>query len=144
MMIGNAGELVEVHQDHTLDHITFGSCLKNPSGGAIMDQVAKLQPDLFVWLGDMHVAEIFCTTKTAYPFYDVTASGMDIAHPHSGKFLTKNADFKPVGPPLLDKNFGGIQIEWGANPNLTLELRNSEGKRFHSHSVPLSALQFKP
>ena len=63
MMIGNAGELVEVHQDHTLDHITFGSCLKNPSGGAIMDQVAKLQPDLFVWLGDMHVVEIFCTTK---------------------------------------------------------------------------------
>ena len=52
IVIGNAGELVEVHQDHTLDHITFGSCLKNPSGGVIMDQVAKLQPDLFVWLGD--------------------------------------------------------------------------------------------
>ncbi|MDX1679829.1 MAG: alkaline phosphatase D family protein [Akkermansiaceae bacterium] len=45
-------QTVEVHPDRTLSRIAFGSCLKNPKGGDILDEVIKYQPDLFVWLGD--------------------------------------------------------------------------------------------
>lgn len=41
-----------VDADTTVTRIAFGSCLKNPSGGAILDQVVAYKPDLFVWLGD--------------------------------------------------------------------------------------------
>lgn len=37
---------------HEVTRIAFGSCLKDPKGAAILDQVIAFNPDLFVWLGD--------------------------------------------------------------------------------------------
>ena len=41
-----------VNPEHVINRLAFGSCLKNPSGGAIIDHVIRFKPDAFVWLGD--------------------------------------------------------------------------------------------
>lgn len=53
------GGLVEVRADQELSRIAFGSCLRNPSGAEILDQVVAYQPDLFVWLGDNIYVDTF-------------------------------------------------------------------------------------
>lgn len=44
--------LVEIHPEHAVSRIAFGSCLRNPAGAEILDKVVAYKPDLFVWLGD--------------------------------------------------------------------------------------------
>jgi alkaline phosphatase D len=91
--------------------------------------------------GDMHFGEIFKTTDTAYPFYDVTASGLDQVHPHEGK--TKPGPMQ-VGQSLTKSlNFGGLVIDWKKQA-LQLEILNGEGEVFLSHPVLLKDLQAKP
>lgn len=44
--------LSAVDTDRTVERIAFGSCLKNPAGGPIIDRIIDYKPDLFIWLGD--------------------------------------------------------------------------------------------
>ena len=45
-------KVTEAQADQKLSRIAFGSCLRDPSGAAILDKIVDYQPDLFVWLGD--------------------------------------------------------------------------------------------
>lgn len=45
-------EIAEVRADHAVSRIAFGSCLRNPAGAEILDEIVAYKPDLFVWLGD--------------------------------------------------------------------------------------------
>ena len=74
----------------------------------LFDLIKKTKANgVFFISGDMHVAEMYRSTKTAYPLYDITASGMDIDYPKAGKII-KDGDFEKVCEPLLGKNFGSI------------------------------------
>ena len=90
--------------------------------------------------GDMHVAEIFRTEDTIYPLYDVTASGMDVVHPKSGS--TKQGPFEQVGQTLIDRNFGGIQINWAGDPRISLELIDGKGEKSITHEISLSEISY--
>ncbi|QTN32448.1 alkaline phosphatase family protein [Akkermansiaceae bacterium] len=88
--------------------------------------------------GDMHFGEIFKTTDTAYPFHDITASGMDQIHGHAGK---TQPGPEQIGSSLIKSlNFGGLVIDWEKSV-LQLEILNGEGEAFLSHPVPLGDLQ---
>ena len=51
--------IAEVQADQELSRIAFGSCLRKPSGAAILDKVVDYKPDLFVWLGDNIYVDTF-------------------------------------------------------------------------------------
>ena len=88
--------------------------------------------------GDMHFGELYQTTDTSYPLYDLTASGLDQEYPRSGKV---QPDQKRVGTSLINSlNFGGVVIDWETSV-IHLEILNGEGEVHLRHSVPFAELQ---
>lgn len=107
----------------------------------LFDLVESTKAEGVVFIsGDMHFGEIFKTTDTAYPFYDVTASGMDQVYAHAGK-TESGPGQEQVGQSLIKSlNFGGLVIDW-KKAVLQLEILNGAGELHHRHSVPLKELQ---
>lgn len=89
--------------------------------------------------GDMHFAEIHRTTATAYPLYDITASGLDQDHPHSGR-SRDTGDFTQVGESYLKQNFGSIEIDWQGEPSVHLQVRNNQGEVHSEQRIVLDEL----
>lgn len=88
--------------------------------------------------GDRHNGEISCQKDTVvgYPLYDVTSSGLT-------EVSSLRVDPNPlrVGDLLNAQNFGVIQVDWSLpDPEVSLELHDSEGKVREKTSVPLSQL----
>ena len=91
--------------------------------------------------GDMHFGELYRSTDTSYPLYDLTASGMDQKYPKSGKVEPGQAQ---VGTSLIKSlNFGGLVIDWKESI-LHLEILNGEGELHLRQSVPMAELQHPP
>ena len=90
--------------------------------------------------GDKHFAELYKTTDTTYPLYDLTASGLDQVYPHAGNARPNQTQ---VGKSLIKSfNFGGIVIDWD-KATLQLEILDGDGKAFLSHPLALRELQPK-
>ena len=105
----------------------------------LFDLIESSKADGVVFVsGDMHFGELYKTSDTSYPLYDLTASGLDQVHPHSGKV---QPDQEQVGTSLIKSlNFGGLVIDWEKSV-LHLEILNGEGELHLRHSVPLAELQ---
>jgi len=89
--------------------------------------------------GDRHHAELSRLNGViGYPLYDLTASGLNMAR--GGRVEEPNRH--RVGRLYPQNHFGLVRIDWAAaDPLLTLEIRNLEGKAVIEESVPLSRLQ---
>lgn len=88
--------------------------------------------------GDMHFGELYQTTETSYPLYDLTSSGLDQKYSRIGRIKPNS---KKIGKSLIKSlNFGGIIIDWKKSL-LHLELLNGEGELHLRHSVPFAELQ---
>lgn len=89
--------------------------------------------------GDVHWGEVSKREfEDCYPLFDVTASGItqDWHNTEPNKFR--------VGAVFPKNHFGMLQIDWTeANPSVTMQIIDVEGKIQVQHSVPLSELQFK-
>jgi len=106
----------------------------------LFDLIAETKADGVVFLsGDMHFAEIYRTSQTVYPLYDITASGLDTVWKKLGKSRGP-ADYEHVGESLLDENFGSIEIDWRGDPSIRLQVRNDQGDVHTEHRVELNEL----
>ncbi len=75
--------------------------------------------------GNVHFGEISTLTYHNKPIYELTSSGLTHINETYG-----NAENKyRVGKPLIDLNFGCVQIDW-QKKNIALQLMNSEGLAF--------------
>ena len=54
--------------------------------------------------GDMHTAQLFKATDTPYPFYDLTASGMDIIYKKEG---TSEGPHVQIGKDVVEGELRG-------------------------------------
>lgn len=93
--------------------------------------------------GDRHLVELSCDRDGAevggppYPMWDLTSSGLT-----QGPGSVNEPNRFRVGPVVRGRNFGVIEIDWGAgDPVLTLEGRDGNGRPILSESVRLSSLQ---
>lgn len=106
----------------------------------LFDLIAQTKANGVVFLsGDMHFAEIYRTTQTAYPLYDVTASGLDTVWEKLGKSRGPD-DFERVGESLLGENFGSIEIDWRGDAGIRLQVRNNLGVVYTERRVLLDEL----
>ena len=106
----------------------------------LFDLIASTKASGVVFLsGDMHFAQIHRTTQTAYPLYDITASGMDTVWKKLGK-NRGSADFEHVGESLLAENFGSIEIDWRGGASVRLQVRNNQGEVHTEQRVVLDEL----
>lgn len=107
---------------------------------ALFDIVTRTKANGVVFIsGDKHFSEIHRTTKTPYPLYDVTSSGLDTAWRTIGK-SQDTGDYEKVGESLRDYNFGSITIDW-SKTSVKLQIRNSEGKVHNEKEVDLELLK---
>lgn len=88
--------------------------------------------------GDRHHAEISKLEKApaGYPFFDVTSSGLT----EKSSLRNEPNDLR-VGEVFIGRNFGVIQLDWNqADPRVSLQIRDEEGKTVREVSFPLSQL----
>jgi len=90
--------------------------------------------------GDRHHAEISRNDQVVgYPLFDVTSSSLNQPQKADGQD-EPNPD--RVGPIYRLMNFGVIDVDWSAaDPVLTLQIRDLDGKPQLSQTVSLSALR---
>jgi len=106
----------------------------------LFDLIASTKANGVVFLsGDMHFAEIHRTKETAYPLYDITASGMDTVWKKIGKSRGPN-DYEHVGESLLAENFGSIEIDWQGDASVRLQVRDKQGDVHTEQRVLLDEL----
>ena len=88
--------------------------------------------------GDRHHAEISKLERNpaGYPLFDVTSSGLT----EKSSIRNETNDLR-MGEVYVGRNFGVIQVDWNqADPTVSLEIRDEEGKRVREISFPLSQL----
>lgn len=92
----------------------------------LLDLIADRQIGGLVFIsGDRHFAELSVLQREGeYPLYELTSSALNLRHP-SG--LTGDNRFRIDGT-YLRENFGEIRINWGAEPLISLSIRDLEGK----------------
>jgi alkaline phosphatase D len=104
----------------------------------MLDLIRKTQANGVVFIsGDVHWGELSRQQAPGqYPAYDVTSSGItetwDVLEPNDNR----------LGEAVMENNFGLIEIDWGADPTLHLQLFDVMGRQRVSHHVPLSELRF--
>ncbi len=91
--------------------------------------------------GDRHRTELSRISEgTAYPFYDVTSSGLSEGD-RSGTAEEDNS-FRVSDALYRGTNFGFIRIDWDReDPLITLETRNVNGQLYFQQYTNLSELQ---
>ena len=89
--------------------------------------------------GNVHFTEISQTDEGPYPMVDFTASGL--THVNEGYASVANP-YRVTGP-LVDLNFGLVEIDWEAagGPVITLSGVGLDGARAFEHRVALGDLQ---
>lgn len=88
--------------------------------------------------GDRHVAEMSLMKNGpgGYPLYDLTSSGLTMSYPIEGE-----PNRWRVGRMYTPNNFGLIEIDWSrTDPQVSLQVRNVEGKTVIKEAFPLSRL----
>ncbi|MBX7181144.1 MAG: alkaline phosphatase family protein [Bacteroidia bacterium] len=93
---------------------------------------------LFFVSGDVHYSEMSKLKRTnAYPFYDLTSSGMTHGHSCAGENIHR------IHGAYMKPNFGWIDIEWkGMETLITLKIISEEGEVKIEHPIYLKELQF--
>ncbi|MEP4076293.1 alkaline phosphatase D family protein [Haloferula sp.] len=89
--------------------------------------------------GNVHFAEISQVTDGAYPLTELTSSGMTHIEEIYGKAPNK---FR-LGEPLIDLNFGLVEIDWAAG-TVTLKAVDEEGSDQVSRTLSMEVLRPKP
>lgn len=91
--------------------------------------------------GDRHLAElsmISAADEAGYPFYDLTASGMNNASPVWRPYETNR---HRVGTMNWGDNFGLVTIDWQpADPVISLQIRDGDGEISIQRKIRLSTL----
>ena len=88
--------------------------------------------------GNVHFAEVSETDEGPYPLTDFTASGLTHVNEEYPKFENR---YRVAGP-LVEVNFGLVEIDWGAEPSPTITLRaiNVEREVSFEHTVRVADL----
>ncbi len=104
----------------------------------LLDLITEREIEGVIFIsGDRHFAELSVLHRgVAYPLYELTSSALNLRHP-SG--LTGDNEYRIDGT-YLRENFGEIQIRWGAEPLISLSIRDIQGKVRLETSFPLSDL----
>lgn len=98
---------------------------------------------VIVLSGDRHAAEVSRIDEVVgYPLYDITASALN--RPRS--WMLENNRFRigtqQTGALYFDSNFGFMSIDWErADPLITMQIRNEQGKPVIVHEVSLGSLR---
>ncbi|KPK63291.1 MAG: hypothetical protein AMS21_06785 [Gemmatimonas sp. SG8_38_2] len=89
--------------------------------------------------GNVHFTEVSRTDEGPYALYDFTASGL--THVNEG-YASVDNPYRVTGP-LVDLNFGLIEIAWdsGSAPAITLRAVDLNGETHFEHEFPVSALR---
>ncbi len=88
--------------------------------------------------GDRHLGELSIDTGViGYPLYDLTASGFNQANE---KWREPEPNRRRVACLPYGQHFGEVDITWGADPTITLSLRDIGGEVVLRHTVPVSLL----
>lgn len=88
--------------------------------------------------GDRHLAEISAMDGgVGYPLYDVTASAINRS---AKRWRPLEENRHRVATMNVGDNFGVIEVAWGEDPVLRLQIRDDEGAVAHQVKVPLSVL----
>lgn len=103
----------------------------------LIETIRKSRANGVIFLsGDTHYAELSrLDVNVPYPLYDLTSSGLTEVWP----VLPPN-DLR-VGEALREVNFGIIEIDWSAAPQLGLEIRDIQGHTRIAHKIKLSDLK---
>ena len=104
-------------------------------------------PGVIFGSGDRHLGELsrMETSETAYPLYDLTSSGL--THHvdsvwHVRNFFSPEKNRYRLGQLFTQKNFGIIDIDWGASLTwISLQVRDEEGRIRIEERVDLSKLR---
>jgi alkaline phosphatase D len=91
--------------------------------------------------GNVHFAELSKTDEGPYPLYDFTLSGLTHVNEAYGKAPNS---FRIAGP-VIDLNFGLLEIDWEAQPapQVTLKAVGLDGNTVIHYQIVLSDLSFK-
>lgn len=88
--------------------------------------------------GDRHVGELSLdTTAISYPLYDLTASGLNQAN---DAWRAPEVNRRRVACLPYGQHFGEVDFAWGADPAVTLSLRDIAGELVLKQTVPVSLL----
>jgi alkaline phosphatase D len=93
---------------------------------------------LLILSGDRHIAELSRMNNGpgGYPLYDLTSSGLTMSYP-----IQDETNRWRVGDMYTPCNFGLVDIDWSRpDPQITLQIRNVEGKTTITDTFPLSRL----
>jgi alkaline phosphatase D len=100
----------------------------------LLDLIAETGAEGAVFLsGDRHIGALYRLREgVPYPFYEITSSGLNMAY-------ANNRDIGPLrlGEVYGQDNFGTVDIDWQAR-EITLSIRNMEGERVRSATIPLA------
>ena len=88
--------------------------------------------------GDRHLAEIsMMDGGVGYPLYDVTASAINRS---AKRWRPLEENRHRVATMNVGDNFGMVEVAWGDDPTLRLEVRDDAGEVAHRVQLPLSVL----
>jgi alkaline phosphatase D len=89
--------------------------------------------------GNVHFSELSRTHEGPYPLYDFTSSGLT----HVNDKYPQAANDYRIGEPVVELNFGLIDIDWNADqgPVVTFRAINAAGAPLLNYSVAISELR---
>ena len=96
-------------------------------------------PGVVLLSGDRHKSELSrLDDRAGYPLYELTASGLTHAAPRDSWEPNRHR----LGPLVIQKNFGLVEINWRADPvELRFQIRSTQDEKLIDHTVSLSALR---
>lgn len=93
---------------------------------------------VIVLSGDRHMAELSrVDDAVGYPLYDLTSSGLNMAR--GGYWPEPNRH--RIGEQFFENNFGLILVDWGRDPQITLQIRDEKDRVVIEQSMALSSLK---
>ena len=92
--------------------------------------------------GNVHFSEVSRYEGGSYPLYDFTSSGLT----HINEEYPQAANSYRVAGPVVDLNFGVVEIDWEARPSPVILLRivGVESGALLEHRISLDELRVSP
>jgi alkaline phosphatase D len=89
--------------------------------------------------GNVHFAEISKVETKVYPLFEFTSSGLT----HINELYASADNEYRVAGPLVELNFGLVEIDWSAKPStlITLNAVAFDGSTAFSHRISINQLQ---
>lgn len=108
----------------------------------LLDLIANTSTRGVVLLsGNVHFSELSMSMEGPYPLYDFTSSGLT----HVNKTYPQHANDYRVGEPVIELNFGLVDIGWKADGEaiITFRVVGASGAQLFSKAITTEALRME-